>query len=111
MLKLNINKHCQLRNEYNSAAYLRKNGFTSWRAFKLTGEKITSIPFSDIEKLCTLFRCTPNDILEWTPDSAADNHADHPLTPLRPGNPVDLNIKTLSYAQLKDIAKIVSEKK
>jgi DNA-binding Xre family transcriptional regulator len=111
MLKLNIKKHCLLRNHSDAAAYLRHFGFTQWRAFKLTGDKVTSIPFSDIEKLCIVFRCTPNDLFEWTPNDAKDNTADHPLTPLRPENSVDLRINSLSFAQLKEIAKIVGEKK
>jgi DNA-binding Xre family transcriptional regulator len=110
MLKLNVNKHALLRNHSDSAAYLRRFGFTHWRSQKISGEKLTSIPFADLEKLCTIFRCTPNDLFEWTPD-ANDTAADHPLTPLRPENSVDLRINSLSFAQLKEIAKIVGEKK
>jgi DNA-binding Xre family transcriptional regulator len=37
-----------------------------------------------IEKLCLLFRCTPNDLYEWVPDDALQNDPTQPLNALKP---------------------------
>jgi DNA-binding Xre family transcriptional regulator len=108
MLKINVKKHCMLRNATDTNDFLRKHGFTHWRINKLNSDKMKSITFAELEKLCTVFRCTPNDLFEWLPEKAEANG--HPLTPLLPEKPNILPIENLSYAQLKDIAKIVNEK-
>jgi DNA-binding Xre family transcriptional regulator len=111
MLKLNIHKHCRLRNYPDSAAFLRTQGMTHWISHKLANEKLKSISFADLEKLCTIFRCTPNDLLEWIPNEAGKDTSAHPLHALRPQNDFSLQVKNLSFEQLKEIAKIVGEKK
>jgi hypothetical protein len=111
MLKLNIKKHCDLRNYPDTAAFLSTQGFSHWLSNKYAAHEVESISFDDMERLCNIFRCTPNDLFEWTPaDSNADTSG-HPLAPLRTGQAVNLKIKSLSYEQLKEIANIVNGKK
>jgi DNA-binding Xre family transcriptional regulator len=111
MLKLNIKKHCRLRNYPDSAAFLRTQGVTSWLSHRLSNEKLNSISFNNLEMLCNLFKCTPNDLFDWTPGNNTGDVSKHPLNALRPQNEPGLQVETLSYSQLKEIAKIVGEKK
>ena len=111
MLTLNIKKHCRLRNYPDSAAFLRTRGVTSWLSHRLSNEKLSNISFANLEMLCHLFKCTPNDLFEWTPGSSSDDVSNHPLHALRPQSEPLLRVETLSFSQLKEIAKIIDDKK
>ena len=112
MIKLDIGKHCRSRNQPNSAAYLRQQGFSHWVAHQLAGNKSRSISFNDLERLCVVFKCTPNDIFEWLPNNLTDEqNTKHPLAPLIKQKSTEEDISHLSFSQLKEIARIVKEKK
>ena len=112
MLKLKIDKHCRLRNQQNTPAYLRKQGFSYWVSYQLINTKKDNIRFSDLERLCILFRCTPNDLLEWDPDSASlENSETHPLAPLKKEKNIADDMSNFYFAQLKEAAKIIKGKK
>ena len=85
MLKLDIHTHFRLRNTPTSPFYLRKEGgFSRGISNKLAKGNSRSISFHDLELLCKLFRCTPNDLLEWVPDNInEEKDASHPLAPLK----------------------------
>jgi hypothetical protein len=111
MLTLNIKKHCRLRNYSDSPAFLRTQGLSHWLSRSLSNEKLKGISFEHLEKLCDIFKCTPNDLLEWTPTGAISDTSKHPLNALRPQHETGLQVEALSYSQLKEIAKIIEEKK
>ncbi len=112
MLKLDIGKHCRSRNQPNSAAYLQKNEFSHWVAHQLANYEKQSINFNDLERLCILFKCTPNDLLEWVPGNQADEtNTEHPLAILKKEKSIADDISNLSFAQLKEITRIIREKK
>ena len=112
MLKLDIDKHCRLRNFDNSAAFLRKEGFTHWTSNSLLRKDMMSIKLDDIERLCNVFKCTPNDLFEWVPDNASDaKNENHHLSSLKKDKNVEKGINQLTFAQLKEIADIMNKKK
>lgn len=112
MLKLDIDKHCRLRKQTITHAYLRREGFSHWVSHQLTNSKNKNLKFHDLERLCILFKCTPNDLLEWVPNNQADEtNSEHPLAPLKKEKNMADDIGNLSYAQLKELAKIIREKK
>jgi len=112
MLKLDLDKHCRVRNLPQSAAYLRQRGFSHWVSNRLANNKNQSISFYDLERLCTVFKCTPSELFEWVPDSAEEEKdASHPLASLKKDKAIEKGIKDLSFSQLKEIAQILSEKK
>lgn len=112
MLKLNIDKHCRLRNFENSPAFLRRKGFSHWKSNQLGSPNLNSITFDDLERLCELFKCTPNDLFEWTPNKGGDaKNGEHPLSILKKDDSVTSEINQLSFAQLKEIARVLKEKK
>ena len=111
MLKLDIEHHVSLRGYENAGAFLRKQGFSNWLSHKLSNNLLTTIRLDEIEHLCTLFRCTPNDLFRWQPGKNEKDAASHPLNALNEPR-ADINIiGNLNYDQLKAILKIAGEKK
>lgn len=59
-------------------ALLKENGYTTYRIRKekILGESILTklrngtggLDHRTINKMCSLFNCQPNDIMEWVPD-------------------------------------------
>jgi len=37
----------------------------------------------DVEKLCVMLQCSPNDLLEWIPDTKDAKNEKHPLATLK----------------------------
>lgn len=78
MLYFNIKRVLALRGIEKPYAFLVKNGFASQTATNLSNNQIGHIKPSQIEKLCLLLNCTPNDLFDWRPDansSVSENHA------------------------------------
>ena len=111
MLKLDINHHVSLRGYDKASQFLRRNGFSSWISHKLTHQQLTNISLRELEQLCTLFRCTPNDLFTWQPEKNQKDAASHPLSALNKKAVDEEMMSTLTYEQLKEISKIVREKK
>jgi len=64
MLKLNIKK--LLKNNNKTIYWLHKElGISYIGTKKLVNGKVEIINFEDIEKLCTLFSCTPNELFTF----------------------------------------------
>jgi DNA-binding Xre family transcriptional regulator len=111
MLTIDINHHVSLRGYDNASQFLRRNGFSNWISHKLTHHQLTNISLRELEQLCTLFRCTPNDLLKWQPEKNEKDAASHPLHALNKKGVDENMMSTLTYEQLKEISKIVAEKK
>lgn len=54
------------------SAYLYKNGFHRSSAVRIAGNQVWEIRFSNLEKLCLLLNCTPNDLFQWKPDEGQE---------------------------------------
>jgi DNA-binding Xre family transcriptional regulator len=112
MLKLNIQRILAGRAIERPFTYLVKQGFSKNFAFRLNAGKMRQVKLSDIEKLCVMFHCTPNELLEWIPAEKA-NTANHPLRDLiRINSNVDIRavLNALPYDKLDEMAKLISEK-
>jgi DNA-binding Xre family transcriptional regulator len=68
MLYLNVGRVMNLRGIVKRAAYLYKNGFIRTTAANIANNHVWEIRFSNLEKLCLLLNCTPNDLFQWKPD-------------------------------------------
>jgi len=108
MLVLNIHHLCAARGYESAAHFLRKYGFSNHLSHKLTAKTQTTIPLAQMEQLCCLFKCTPNDLLEWIPEKGMDVAA-HPLSLLKKTNPPENIFSSLTYEQLREAAKIISQ--
>lgn len=68
MLYLNVGRVMNLRGIIRRAAFLYKNGFIRTTAVRIADNQVLEIRFSNLEKLCLLLNCTPNDLFQWKPD-------------------------------------------
>lgn len=81
MLKYNLQKLFAQRGIKNRQAFLLKAGFNRQTATRIINNKFSALKLSQIEKLCLALHCTPNDIIEYTPDPQKPI-PNHPLTKL-----------------------------
>jgi len=112
MLVLNCKKVTIARGIYSPIPYLRKHGLPYHHAHRLMVKNFRIISLDVLEKLCLALNCTPNDLLEWTPDSASQDTESTSLQMLKPGgkNIGDM-LSKLPYNKLSEIVKIISEPK
>ena len=109
MLILDIHTLCRLHNEPNARAYLTRKGFSYWVAHKFANSKTKSISLEDLERLCKVFKCTPNDLFEWMPDDTTDNSPDNPLALLKKEK-IEIKLSELPISKLKELAKSINIK-
>ena len=69
MLSLNLQRLAMLHNIPNLQKHLTQNGFSPNIAHRIASNADSHIKFQYLEKLCLLFKCTPNDLLEWRPEN------------------------------------------
>ncbi|MCL5028738.1 MAG: helix-turn-helix transcriptional regulator [Bacteroidetes bacterium] len=69
MLKYNLQKMFKLRGITNPTIYLQRNGFKDYTSYKIAYNEFKYLPAETMEKICLLLNCTPNDLMEWVPDS------------------------------------------
>jgi len=110
MLSFSITRVANLRGIGKPYKFLVKNGFTPTTATKLASGDIEYLRVEYLEKLASLLNCTPNDFFEWTPNSRAEDKADHPLSVLRKAELVDLTstLRGLSMEKLKEVEALLS---
>ena len=112
MLKLNIQRIFAGRVIDKPFNYLVKQGFSRNIATRLNSGNVAEIKLKDVERLCLLFQCTPNELLEWIP-AEKQQVEDQPLRDLIRVNP-KVNIKavlnSLPYSQLAEMEKFIGEK-
>lgn len=107
MLTLQLGPVFAARGIDHPIRFLIKAGFTRSIAAKLLRGTGPNIRFADIEKLCILLYCTPNDILGWSPGHSSLIPAGHPITVLQK-QPGDYSwkesIKTIPLAEIHKLA-------
>ena len=78
MLFFNIKRLFDQRGIDKPYTFLVKHGFVAQTATNLANNQIGYIKPAQMEKLCLLLNCTPNDLFDWRPDKndlISDNHA------------------------------------
>ncbi len=86
MLFLNLQRMAELKKIPNLQKFLLKNGFSPNVAHRINNRSYSHIKFENLEKLCLLFDCTPNDLFEWE------------IVNNEPGNPA---LKRLTHKRIK----------
>jgi DNA-binding Xre family transcriptional regulator len=71
MLKFDIHPLLKLKGATKLMAYLYNRGLSVGRAHHLISKNVKTIAISDIEKLCHIFNCTPNDLFTFEESAAA----------------------------------------
>lgn len=96
----------------NKKDFLRRCGFTPTVIYRFLNDKYGRLSLRQIEMLCLNFGCTPNDILEWTPDKPELIEKDVPLKRLiSTGSPTNfLSLASdLSYDKLNVLVQKIQE--
>jgi DNA-binding Xre family transcriptional regulator len=88
MLIFNFTRIFKARGIDKPFSYLVKVGYSDNYATRIANNRIQRLNLADLEKLCELFHCTPNDLLEWIPDSRAVTDEKHPLMSIKRSNKV-----------------------
>ena len=104
MITLNIRELCRERGITHPLTALMKTGISVAVAQAYLKDKKDRIVVQHIGKLCTLLRCTPNDLFTWTPDSKAEDYPENTLQAIRHKPSFDL-AKKLNGMSLEEIKK------
>ena len=83
MLTFNFSRIFKARGIDRPFSYLVKIGYSDNFATRVVNNRIQRLNLTDVEKLCELFQCTPNDLLEWTPESKDKTNDKHPLISMK----------------------------
>ncbi|TAJ15636.1 XRE family transcriptional regulator [Marinilabiliaceae bacterium JC017] len=86
MLRLNFERIFKARGIERPFSYLLKAGFSDNFATKIKKGYAQTIRSHELEKLCLLLRCSPNDLYEWIPDNDTEVDAKHPMNKIRQTN-------------------------
>jgi DNA-binding Xre family transcriptional regulator len=107
MLKFNITNITTLRGITKPYKFFVQNGFSSTYATKLVKNDVRSIELGHLEKICTILKCTPNDIIQWIPGE--DNQdPQHPLISLkREDSKINDMMKNMPIDKLKNIENFI----
>lgn len=81
MLKYNLKRMLSDRSILKPVGHLARFGINKSTASRILSGRLSTVKLSLIEKLCIALHCTPNDLLEYTPDEKIKT-TDHPLTKL-----------------------------
>ena len=106
MLYFNFNRIFKIRGIDKPSTFLVRNGISESFATKIIRGDHRKMNLDSIEKLCIIFKCTPNDFLQWIPDNKNENIAGHPLEPLHRTDKVASITATLNSVPLDRLIEI-----
>jgi DNA-binding Xre family transcriptional regulator len=114
MLRYNIKRVLVLRGIERPHSFLMKNGFASQTARNFMTNNVVHIKPAQIERLCVLLHCTPNDLYEWQPNASAPVAENHPLKELKrekPAQSFSQMVKDLPVEKMSELESIINELK
>ena len=79
MLRINLQRVCKARGIEKPTIYLQSRGLSVTTAIRAVKGEYENFSMQTIERLCLIFHCTPNDLLEWSPPKTSDIAATEPL--------------------------------
>ena len=110
MLVFNFNRIFYIKGIKFPVAWLMNHGFSDKFASGVANDRYKRMNLADVERLCTVFQCTPNDMLEWIPDNKETDLENHFMAPLLRQEKVLNLTKTLNsipYDKLIEIEKLI----
>lgn len=113
MLTYNFDRIFKARAIERPFSFLRKAGFSDNFATKIKNNKVLRLNLREIERLCILLRCTPNDFYQWEPDNDSQVDNEHPINLIKKSDKAINLTKILSsipLGQLDEIEKLITEK-
>lgn len=112
MLKYNFDRIFKARGIEKPFTFLKRSGFGDHLAGRIKNNIATRLELREMERLCLLLRCTPNDLYEWVPDDSAQIDDRHPMNVIRKKEKIADLTKTLHSVpleQVEEIEKLIRE--
>ncbi len=108
MLRFNFTRIFKSRGIDKPFSYLVKKGYSGNFATRIVNNRMETLNLMYVEKLCELFQCTPNDLLEWSPGSKDLNNVNHPLVSIKRSDKVIQLTQILNSVPLDKLNEIES---
>ena len=105
-LTFNFSRIFKARGIDKPFSFLVNIGYSDNFATRIVNNRIKRLDLVNIEKLCELLQCTPNDLLEWIPDSNDKINDNHPLNLIKRNDKVIQLTKILNSIPLDKLNEI-----
>ena len=109
MLKFNFPRVFKARGIDRPNRFLVSHGYSTNMATRMVNDRTRQLNVKDVEKLCLMLNCTPNDFFEWIPETNDIDMENHPLNALKRNDVIVLArlINDIPMDKLADIEKLV----
>ena len=108
MLIFNLKRVLDMRGIERPYSFLVRNGFSAQAATSWSQNRVGCIKPSQIETLCTLLNCTPNDFFEWREDNKSVVPDSHALRSLKKSKG-DLSLSDLPLDKLEKLGEMLAD--
>ena len=112
MLRYNLQRIFRLKGIDKPFTFLKKHGFSHAVAHKIATGKKLDLTLREIEKVCTIFNCRLDDILEWIPEKPEDEKVNKLFEHLikdEPATSLSKKLQKLSPAKLKEVEELIKD--
>lgn len=112
MIIYNFKKLLKVKGIEKPHTFFVKAGFSGSFATKVINNRVRRLELNEIERLCLLFRCTPNDFYEWIPSNDEALDTTHPLNKIKKSErTVNITklINDIPINKLEEIEKLIAE--
>ena len=113
MLTYNFSRIFRARGVERPFSYLKQAGFPDHLSSRINNNKVTKLTLGNMERLCLLLKCTPNDFFEWVPDHNGQVDKDHPILRIQRTEKIFDLTRTLNdvpLEKLDEIEQLIKEK-
>ena len=112
MLYFNLTRLLKVRGVERPYSWLVQNGFVPQTATRWAKNEIGYVRPEQMERLCLLLNCTPNDLFDWREDGKTvvhEGHALHTLTKQK--NDIQTTLRELPLDKLEKLGEMLAELK
>ena len=112
MLTYNFKRVFRARAIDKPFSFLKRNGFSDNFATKISNNRSKRINLSELERLCLILKCAPNDFFQWDQDETCEIEESHPLNELKKTkDESDLmtTLNSLPLGKMKEINNLIKE--
>jgi hypothetical protein len=110
MLKFNYPRVFKSRGIDRPFSFLVNNGYSTNMATRIVNNRTRQVNLRDLEKLCMILKCTPNDFFDWVPGREKIDIEHHPLNAINRGDKVvqlEMLVNNIPMDKLADIESLI----
>lgn len=114
MLLFNLPRLLKIKGVTKPFSYFMSLGYSRGTASKMAQNREQGFTLTKLERYCTDFNCTPNDLFEFHPNANQKLKPDHPLFQLkREDNATQINalLSELPLEKIIELAALVQKEK